>query len=79
MKYSVRIERNQDVIDVVCDGVVIWSAGGIDEKRGAVLEKVRSFNKYRATKDAAKLALAKAFPPEKVEVPWWFEKRKKTA
>ena len=77
VKYAVRVERQQDIISVVCDGTVIWSAGGIDEKRQGVSERVRSFNKYPTTRDAAKLALARAFPPEKVKVPWWFEKRKK--
>ena len=77
VKYTVRVERQPDIISVVCDGTVIWSVGGIDEKRQGVSERVRFFNKYPTTRDATKLALAKAFPPEKVKVPWWFEKRKK--
>ena len=77
VKYTVRVERQQDIISVVCDGTVIWSAGGIDEKRQSVSERVRSFNKYPTTRDAAKTALARTYPPEKINVPWWFEKRKK--
>ena len=77
VKYTIRVERQQDIISVVCDGTVIWSASSIDEKRQGVSERVRSFNKYPTTRDAAKLALARAFPPEKVKMLWWFEKRKK--
>ena len=77
VKYTVRVERQQDIISVVCDWTVIWPAGGIDEKRQGVFERVRSFNKYPTTRDAAKLALARAFPPEKVKVPWWLNRRRK--
>ena len=77
MKYTVRIERKQDIISVVCDGTVVWSANNIDEKRCSISERVCNFNRYSTTKDAAKLALTKAFPPKKVSVPWWMNRRKK--
>ena len=77
MKYVVRIERMQDIISVACSGTVIWSAGGVDEKRAGVSSRVREFNKYKTAKDSARAALARDFPPEKVKVPWWLEKRKK--
>ena len=79
MKYTVRIERQQDLISVVCDGDLIWSSTNIDEKRVALSKHVRNFNKYPTTKDAVKLVLTKAFPPAKVKVPWWFNRRKKKA
>ena len=77
MKYTVRVEREHDVISVVCDGTIIWSATCIDEKRGVISERVRNFNKYPTTNNAAKLVLTRAFPPAKVEVPWWMNRRNK--
>ena len=77
MKYTVRIERQQDLISIVCDGDLIWSSTNIDEKRVVLSKHVRNFNKYPTTKDTAKLVLTKTFPPAKVKVPWWFNRRKK--
>ena len=76
MKYTVRIERQQNLISVSCDGNLIWSSSNIDEKRASVSKHVRNFNKYPTTKDAAKLALNRAFPLAKVKIPWWLNRRK---
>ena len=48
MKYVVRIERMQDIISVAYSGTVIWSAGGVDEKRAGVSSRVVAATSIRS-------------------------------
>ena len=59
MKYTVRIERQQDLISVVCDGDLIWSSIGIDAKRASISKHVRNFNKYPTNKRCRKTGFDK--------------------